>query len=189
MRYGIAVILVIIFAIAAIILFSRGGNDSTQKSTTQSRSTKLADYADKDGASVSWTMQGRLVGEDKYKAVRVTVTRRSRVVEILSGYGNTTERKTEYGNTSDAYETFLLALDNANFGRERSVRITDERGICPLGNRFIYRLEERGSEVMRTWSDTCLVANGPFAGNSTLIAQLFRNQITDYNKFTSNVQF
>lgn len=190
MRYGIAVILIIIFAIVgSVVILGRGGNNGDRKASSASKSTQLATYADKESASVSWTMQGRIVGEDQFRAVRVTVTRHTRTVEILNGYGDTIERKADYSNTTEAYQTFMRALDLANFGRERTVKIADERGMCPLGSRYIYRLQDANKEVMRTWSDSCLTADGPFAGNASLISQLFKNQIPDYSKFTTGVQF
>lgn len=189
MRYGIAVIIIIFFVIfASIALLGGGNNTGNRNASSQSRVTKLVDYDNKDTARVSWTMQGRLVGDDQYRAVRITVTRSSRTVEILDGYGERVERKNEYSNTSDAFQTFARALDLANFGRERTVKIPDERGVCPLGNRYVYRLQDGSQEVMRTWSDTCLIADGPFAGNASLISQLFKNQIPDYSKFTNGVQ-
>src|SRR5215203_3849994 len=104
MRYGIAVILIIFFAIVAIIFFSRGSGTSTPSKTAASRVTKLADYANKE-SSVSWTMQGRVVGEDQFKSVRITVTPHARTIELLNGYGQSVERKTDYSNTADAYQT------------------------------------------------------------------------------------
>lgn len=190
MRYAVAVILIIVFAIVAIVFLGRATNTGTSRSNaTASRVTKLADYADNDASSVSWTMQGRLLGEDQFRSVRITVTRHSRTLEILDGYKLVPTRQQDYGNTPEAFQAFTRALDLANFGKERDVKLADERGVCPLGNRYIYRLSEGGSEVMRTWSDSCLTSDGPFSGNPTLIAQLFKNQITDYTKLTSGIVF
>ncbi len=74
--------------------------------------------------------------------------------------------------------------------KKRMVKQPDERGVCPLGNRFIYRLTDSSTEIMRTWSDNCNVANGPYGGGNaaSLITQLFRTQIPEYLKFTSGLQ-
>lgn len=188
MRYGIAIIIVAFLAIVGtVVLFGRSNSSSNSKKT--SRFTKLADYESKDGTVVTMTQQGKLVGEDQRRAIRVTVTRTYRRVEILDGYEERTERSNDYPNTPDAYTTFSRALDHLSFGKERTVVQPDERAMCPLGNRFVYRLTNNSQEVMRTWSDTCSASDGPFAGTSaSTVQQLFRLQIPDYNLFTSSVQ-
>lgn len=189
MKYGIAILLVAFFAIiTAVVFVGRGNNSAPAKAA---KITKTVDYESKSTASLSWTQQGRLVGTDQRKAIRVTVTREKRTVEVLEGYEERVASSQEYANSPAAFSTFVRALDNANFGRERTVKQPDERGVCPLGSRFIYKLTDASKEVMRTWSDTCLVADGPFGGGANsaqLIQQLFKLQITDYTKFTSGVQ-
>ncbi|MES2971616.1 MAG: hypothetical protein V4702_04810 [Patescibacteria group bacterium] len=190
MRYLVGILVVIFLAILGIVLLVGGGgnNDSASK---PAKLSKTADYENSDGASISWTHQGQLVGDDKYRSIRVTVTRSTRKIEILSGYQDRVERTNEYPNTAAAFSTFTRALDNQGFGKERTVKQPDDRGICPLGNRFIYRLTDNSQEIMRTWSDTCLTANGPFGGGTNAVAtiqQLFRAQIPDYYNYTANVQ-
>lgn len=191
MRYIGAVILIIIFAVVAFITLGRGNNNtksSDSKKPVTSRVTRLASYDSNDAASISWTQQGRIVGDNQFRAIRITVTRRDRTVQVLDGYKLVPLKEQKYGNTPEAFQAFTRALDLANFGKERKVIQADERGVCPLGNRFIYRATEGSKEIMRTWSDNCLAADGPYAGNTTLVAQLFKNQITDYNKFVSGIQ-
>ncbi len=188
MRYGLAILVIAFLAIVGTaVLIGRGNSDS---GAVRARVTKIADYDSKDSSSVSWTQQGRLVGEDKRRAIRVTVTRSKRTIEVLAGYPERVESNTELPNSTEAFAAFTRALDNAGFGRERTVRLADERGVCPLGSRFIYRLTDSGQEIMRTWSDSCRTSDGSFGGGKTasLISQLFREQITDYDKFISGVR-
>lgn len=190
MRYGIVTLVIVFLVIlGAVTIFGRGGSSSKQP---VSRHTKLVDYANNDGASISWTQQGRLVGEDQRKAVRVTVTKSTRKVEILDGYAQRVEKVQEYANSQEAFDSFTRALDGYNFGQERKVAQSDERGVCPAGNRFIYRLSNNAEEVMRSWSTSCRNTEGNFgggAGNRSQIARLFKLQITDYQKFVSGVRF
>lgn len=188
MRYLLAILLIAFLAIVGTVVLIGRGNSSSSKAPA--RITKLVDYDTNDGASVSWTQQGRLVGDNERKAIRITITRSNRRVEVLDQYAERAEKSQDFQNTSEAFAAFVRALDAANFGKERTVKQPDERGICPLGNRFIYRLTDKSQEVMRTWSDNCATADGPFGGGNTaqLIAQLFKAQITDYNKFISGVQ-
>lgn len=186
MRYGIAVLAIIFFAIVGTIVLIGRGNSKT--SSKPARVTKLADYDSKPSASVSWTWQGRLVGEDQRKAIRITVTPLTRKFEVLADYEQHVERTIEQVNTPVAFANFTRALDNYGFGRERTVKQTDERGMCPLGYVFLYRLTDGSKEVLRTWSDSCIASDGPFGGSSAqLISQLFKAQITDYNKLAIGV--
>lgn len=189
MRYGIGILVIaFLFIIGSVVLIGRITRPSNTNTAT-SRVTKLADYTNNDAASVSWTMQGRLVGENEYKSVRVTVTKSKRTAEVLGGYGNRVEKSVEFANSPEAFATFTRALDNLGFGRERTVPVADERGVCPQGNRFIYRLTDGSKEIMRTWSDTCSPKDGPFGGRTpNVIRELFRQQITDYNKFVSGIK-
>lgn len=188
MRYGLAVLVIAFLAIVTAVVFVGRGDSGPGASSA--RVTKVTDYENKDSASVSWTQQGRLVGEDQRRAVRITITRSKRTVEILAGYPERVERSAEFPNSSEAFAAFTRALDTASFGRERNVVQPDERGVCPQGNRYIYRLTEGSEEIMRTWSDSCRTSDGPFGGGNTagLIARLFKDQITGYSDFVSGVR-
>ncbi len=189
MRYGLAILITIFLLIVGAVVFVGSNNSSSP--TTSVRNTKLADYENSDHARITWTQQGRLVGDDRRKAIRVTVTRSKRTIEILDGFAERVEQSRELANTPEAFSAFVRALDTANFGRERNVKQPDERGVCALGNRFIYRLTDSGKEVMRTWSDSCLRSDGPFGGGGNTAAQiasLFKAQITDYSKTVSGIR-
>lgn len=188
MRYGIGILFILFLLIVGTVLLIGGGN-SDSSAVKASRLTKIADYT-KDGTTVSLTTQGRVVGDDQRRAIRVSVSSSKRTVEILDGYEERVSRSQEFANSPAAFEAFARSLDNAGFGKERTVKQVDERGVCPLGKKYIYRLTDRSKEVMRTWSDSCLKTDGTFGGGATapLIQQLFKAQITDYGKFTSGVQ-
>src|SRR5690242_4222747 len=127
MRYILAILIIAFFAIiGTVVLIGHGGSGS---SAATARVTKLVDYDTNDAASVSWTQQGRLVGEDQRRAIRVTVSRSKRTVEVLDDYEEHVERSAESANTPAAFEAFTRALDAANFGRERTVKQADERGV------------------------------------------------------------
>lgn len=188
MRYGISILAIaFLVIIGSVVLIGRIGGGGGDAPTA--RITKLADYTNNDAASISWTMQGKLVGDDQYKSIRVTVTKSKRTAEVLSGFEQRVEKSVEFDNSPEAFATFIRALDNLGFGRERRVLVADERGVCPQGNRFVYRLTDGSKEVMRTWSDTCSTKDGPFGGRTpNVIRVLFREQITDYSKFVSGIR-
>lgn len=189
MKYFFGVLAVVLAAIIAIVMLTRTPDTTTSGQKPGGKpAVKLLDYVDKTGSQTQWTMQGKLVGEEQRRAIRVSVSESERRVEILQGYEERVERSASYPNTRAAYETFLRALDVAGFTRERKVAITDERGVCPIGNRYIYNLWEGSEHPVRTWSATCSGALGTFAGNPVLTQQLFQLQIPDYAVQTRGVQ-
>ncbi len=163
-----------------------------RKATTPTNVPKTvhpADYVDNASSKVSWTQQGRLVGNDLRRSVKITVTPTERRVDLLDGYDQKITKTTIFTNDKVGYTSFLLALENLNFGRERKVTQPDERGVCPLGQRYIYELHDGGTQKIRLWSDSCVAAEGTYAGSATTTRQLFKAQITGYEKFISGVKF
>jgi hypothetical protein len=189
MRYVLGAIGVVLLAFLAIFLLTRHSTPTNPNQKPGAKQAiKLLDYTDKTGSQVQWTRQGPLVGEDQRRAVRISISPSTRLIEILDGYELTTERSQTYPNTPAAYETFLHGLDLAGFVKERKVTNTDERGVCPLGNTFVYDLSDADNHPIHLWSVSCSLAAGPFAGNAFLIQQLFQNQIPDYNQQVHNVR-
>jgi hypothetical protein len=180
MKYVFGVLGVIFAVVLAIILISGGGNDKKKTDTTK-RVVKVSQQ-NKEGTSVSVTTQGRVVGEDERRAIRIIVTQNERRLEILTGYEEAVERSQVYANTPAAYENFLIAIDRAGFNRSRPYPIKDERGVCPLQRRYIYELKEYGQELSRLWSTQCSAKQGTFAGAATTLRVLFQEQIPDYSK-------
>ncbi len=185
MRYVLGVIGLIILAILAIALIGRTGNQPAQEGKPV---VKLVDY-ENSGARVTHTTEGRIVGEDAHKSIRITVDRNERKAEVLTGYQGSVEKSQSWPNNSEAFQVFIRALSNAGFTRERETTQKDERGICPQGNRFIYQLnDESDKEVTRLWSTSCGSKLGTFGGDTSTIRRLFQDQITGYNKFVSGVK-
>jgi hypothetical protein len=188
MRYAIVVILIIFFGVVGtIFLIGRGNRRNAVQN--QPQVVHVADYVNDDASLVSWTMQGRIVGKELRRAVQITVTPSERRVELFEGYNQKVTKSLTLPNDTAAYTHFLLALENLNFGRERKVKQPDERGVCPLGTRYIYEVRSGSEQKSRLWSDSCASADGTFAGVAITIKQLFKNQIPEYEKFISGVQF
>lgn len=183
MRYILGVLGVIAALIIVFFLIFRGGNNQNQTPTTPAT---LVSYADKN-SSVSLTTYGRLVGEQERRAIRVTVTPNERRFEVLSGYGESVTTLQTYQNTQEAYANFLSALNRYGFTEARKSSITDQRGVCPTGNRFDYTLSENGDTKSSLWSVSC-DSSGTFAGRAAVIRDLFQRQIPDYNAQARPVQ-
>lgn len=186
MKYIIAVIGVILAAfIAILVIMNRAPGD--QKSPNIKGAVKMADY-DNLYATVSLTTQGKMVGDSERQSVRISVSRTERKIEILRGYDEAVERSNTYPNTQSGYETFLRALDNAGFTKSRTSKFEDNRGVCPLGNKYIFDLTYNDEHVSSLWATSCSRNDGTFAGASTLIRQLFERQIPDFGAQTRDVK-
>lgn len=180
MKYIVAVVGVILTAFIAIMLVVNR-NSSRSESPKLNGTVKLTDY-DYLNANLSYTQQGKLVGDDERRSVRISVSRSERKIEILHGYEEAVERAATYPNTQAGYEAFLRALANAGFTKNRESRFDDYRGVCPLGYRYIYDVSYGGDHVSNLWSTSCNKNEGTFAGVPTLTRQIFQAQIPDYEQ-------
>jgi hypothetical protein len=182
MRYAVAILGVIaVVVIATFLLFGR------QPDTEQPRQDIMVEYSNLP-AEVIHTTRGPIVGDEDFRTIRIYVNRVERGIEILHGYDDRVEVRQTYNNNEAAYSTFMLALDQAGFGHERSTAIEDERGVCPLGRRFIYELMDGADAVIRTWGTSCSRRQGSFNGDANQVRRLFEQQIPDFRDITRDVR-
>lgn len=183
MKYVLGVLGVIFVVVLAVVLISRGGGPK-QPTTEPLRISEQ----NREGTSVHFTTQGKLVGQDRRRGIRISISQNERRLEILNGYEEAVDRAYVYPNSPAAYETFLIALEAEGFDKKRTTKIEDERAVCPLGRRYIYELKEFSQEIIRLWNSTCGRRYGNFNGDGNTIRQLFQEQITDYSKRIDGVE-
>lgn len=184
MKFILGALGFIFIAILAIVLITRGrGGDNGPVAPKLVVSEEA-----REGVSAVLTTQGEVVGEDQRRAIRIIVDQDERRLEILEGYGEAVERASTFPNTHAAFETFLVALDQAGFDNKRVSAIEDERGACPLGRRYIYELRDNSQELLRLWNTSCSGRLGTFDGNSSTIRKLFEQQIPEYKTLIRGVQ-
>ncbi len=164
-----------------IIIF-RHSPSSTQKGTT---SKVLADYSDSD-ARVELTIAGRLQGDDVRRSITIAVDRYARMISIFQGYQGNILKSESFVNNQDAYRAFLAAMSNEGFSLKRNLKNPKEDGTCPLGLHYNYDFISNDGHDSHLWSSSC--SAGTMAGQRGIIQTLFRSQITDYDRFTSDVQ-
>ncbi len=181
MRFFVTLFIVALLVFLGVLLFNR----SPSKPTTVNSKT-LSDYA-QTAADVRLTIDGIINGDDRHRQIRVTVDANERTIDIIGGYNGNVITTKSYSNNVNAYRVFLKALANNGFTRGRKTSVTDEEGVCPLGQRYIYELQNTGDSKtdLRTWNSSC--GGGTFGGQGVLIRQLFANQISDYDQITNNV--
>lgn len=180
----------IILTILIVIIMGWGiarlvtGKPNKPAATTQT--TKQVKFADK-ATEVRLTIDGAVVGLENHQLIRITINPSSRTVEVLKGYNGEVVRTQNLSNDQAAFTRFLIALNTYGYTRENTQASKDERGVCPLGLRYIYEASYTSGPSLRSWSSSCGGKNERFLGIVSSVQQLFRNQIPNYSKFVSGV--
>lgn len=188
MKYILGVFGVIVLLILLVILILRIGPDRPVViNQTGEKQAQLSDFEDKS-ATAQITVRGVIRAREEHRAVRISVSPSERVIEIIEGYDENVIERRAYGNSREAYKVFLSALEHAGFSRQQETEIKDERGVCPLGKRTTYLLQDGSEQVFRTWSSTCSLQSGSFGGNKYMVKELFEKQIPDYSEVTRTIR-
>lgn len=157
---------------------------STKTATVPDTSAPLSSYT--DSTAIAY-MDGPIVSDQEHVAIRISVNKQESRIERLTGYNGQVAEARSYPKTEASYVVFLKALEQANFMNGEKSGKDDESGKCAGSNRFVYRLQNGGSDVFRYWTTTC--GGGTFKGSQEDTLWLFREQIPhlDYNEITSEV--
>lgn len=149
--------------------------------------TSLIDLSN-TSKELKFVTQGRIVGDETYREIRITVSRSSRVLEFVEGYENAVTSRTIFPNNEDAFKTFLSALSGAGFSNSKIYRNNQPaQGVCPTGQRYWYQIIDGAVFDQSLWGNSCN-ATGTFAGKRSSVSWLFQNQIPDYNNLTKNIK-
>jgi hypothetical protein len=188
-RYLIGFAVVILLMIVGIILLFGGGGEKPKPGTAPVVKP-LPEYST-TYAEVSLTTRGQINGEDLHRSIRITVGQFQRRVDVIAGYSGNIIQSQVFSNSEPAYEEFLFALRDAGFTLQKKgvgPISSNEKGKCPLGQVYIFELNDSGEQLSYLWSSSCGKNIGTLNGNSSLLQQLFKNQITDYNQLISGVR-
>ncbi|MBX4201651.1 hypothetical protein KW803_02020 [Candidatus Saccharibacteria bacterium] len=184
-RLILAVIGIFIFMVILVALLF-GGN---KKPATPGEALKpLPDYADTN-ATVSFTTDGIINGDEMHRGIRITVSANQRSLDVLQGYNPRVIQSQTFVNNQEAYKVFLTAIANAGFlTKSKKVPATAvETGQCPLGFRYNYTLQDTGNDLSNLWSTSCGSKTGTSGGSTSLLSTLFQRQIPNYSNLVSNV--
>lgn len=177
MRYIIAALVAIGVIVLVFVLFLSGGSSKVKPPLNLSSTVN----------SVQLTIDGPETADQTHDDVVINVNQNLALINIEQGYQGKVVNSASYVNNQTAYTVFLHALMLANFTKTRSTSQTDERGVCPLGDRYIFEvMDGSGTDVQRTWATSC-GGQGTFGGSTALVMNLFESQIPDYEKLSSNL--
>lgn len=172
----IAIGLVVLLIILIIKAFSGGGG------TPEPKQIDLNSYAN-TSAVMQLTIDGPVNADQSHSKLRVSVGRDETVLQIVKGYEDNVVTTKSFANNQASYTHFLHALNVAGFTKGNiDPNVRDERGYCPVGQRFIFEAISGGSSVMRWWKTSC--GEGNFIGRSDVIRNLFKAQVPNYTLLT-----
>lgn len=184
MRYFIGLLLGIgLIVLTFILIFRAFSGDNTPLE----QGVNLNDYATTN-AVVRYTIDGQINSDQTHNRVRITVSKDTVLFEQIQGYEGKLIQSKTFPNNTQAYGTFLRALDLAGFDDGNKEFDDDERGYCPSGRRYVYEAIDGGDTVLRWWSTSCSRNVGNFLGDSGTVRNLFQRQVPDYNKLTTKVR-
>lgn len=157
------------------LLLSRAFSPSASTPTDTRKA--LSSYATTD-AVITMGINGPIQADQEFRSLRISVSRSQAQISLIRGFEGQVIRQETLANNSESYTNFLKALSKAQFDRPVKTTVSDdERGFCPLRNRFIYTLDNAGSNIFRAWTSSC--GTGNFNGNHELVRQLFIAQIPE----------
>lgn len=174
----------ILFIVILVALFGHGG----KKPVSVNQVKFLPDYAETD-ATVSFTTDGIVNGDEMHRSIRITVSSNQRELDVLQGYNPQVILSKTFINNQEAYSVFLKSINNYGFltKNKKSKSPADPAGQCPLGFRYIANVNQDGDDLSNLWSSSCGKAVGNWGGSLTTVQDLFQNQIPNYQSLTSQV--
>jgi hypothetical protein len=178
MRYFVGFLITVGLIIFVIILLFRGGGPVKEP-------LFLPDYAGTT-AIARYVIDTEISSPQTHRSVEITVGNQTSTLSVLKGYDGDIERTKSYDMTDTAYDVFLHALQVSGFTQGNdNPEFRDERGQCPLGNRYIYEMVNDDERLMRFWSTSC--NTGTFKGEADAVRELFEKQIPDFDDLTDGL--
>lgn len=180
MRYFIGFVIAIgLIVLIIILIFSGGGPTKTPRSLTS--------YANTD-AIARLTVDGPINASQNHQQLQISVDRNTVTYQQMQGYDGKVVNLQTYANGFNAYDAFLHALARVGFASGNSdPKLSDEKGYCPLGSRYIFELMQDGKDVERYWATSCGSGAHTYGGNVALTLSMFKAQVPDYNSLTSQL--
>jgi hypothetical protein len=185
-NFLITFVVLLLFIFLVVKIFGGHHKKATPVNPATPVVKPLPDYSD-SLAEVSMTIDGHINGDDQHRAIKITVDQYSRKMDIIGGYSGNILQENTFANNQQAYDVFLHSLQNSGFtAKRKKPATTNEVGRCPLGERFIFELNDSGDVLSHLWSSSC--GTGNLGGQSATLESLFKAQVTDYNKIISTAK-
>ncbi len=181
LRYFVGFLLTVGLIVLVIVLLFGGGHK-----TALPAAKTLWSYSGTD-AETRLTIDGPINGDSIHQQVRITVSRDNVTYEQIQGYEGSVVNQQTFDNNEDAYDSFLHALAHAGFTRgDTSKALADEKGFCPLGDRYVLELRQNDKDIERFWATNC-GGTQTYKGNKSVTLILFQRQVPGYEALAGNL--
>lgn len=168
----VLIISVVVTIILIVSLFS--SNNSQSKPTNVVSSYDLQEAGAVDSV-IKVTVSGPTVAEENYKSIRYTISKNTRTVESLKGYKGTVDKSQVLTNSPESYKALLAALTTVQFSKKRDSGAQLDT-TCASGNKYVFELASGGKQQFSTWTSSCSLRGGTFAGDAGSVNQLIKAQ-------------
>ena len=170
-----------------IILITRAFSGGGNKEETPVVTAKLSDLANTD-AVTSMYIDGPIVANQDHVSIRISIDKNTAKIERISGYDNDVVVQQTFPNTTSSYLAFLSALDSLGFtSGNNDASMQDPAGACPFSNRYLYTVNDAGSDVYHYWTTSC--GGGTYGGQRNNTRMLFLDQIPTKNLYDISESF
>jgi hypothetical protein len=186
MRYILWFLAVIGLIIILIILLFGHGVKSTKSASITPQ--ELLSYSSNSNSEVRATIDGPINANQDHQSVQITVNQNDVTYDQLTGYEGQVVNQQTFSSNQPAYAVFLHALNVAGYTEgNSSSSLSDERGYCATGERYIFEVINNGKDVSRFWSTSCGNPRS-YNGSLDLTLTLFENQVPNFGTLTQNLQ-
>ena len=182
-RFLISLLVGIGLIVVVLILIFRGGGSPAPGTNPTANLLNFANTS----TTVQVTDSFPVSADQTHHSFVTVVGQNQTTFTVEQGYQGQVLRSQTYQNNSSAYAMFLRALQIAGYNKgNNDPKLADERGYCPLGHEYIYEIKDGNNTLMRYWASSC-GSLGNSKGRTDLILDLFRRQVPDYDKLTTNI--
>jgi hypothetical protein len=182
MKYFVGFLVTLGLIIILIFLLFRGGGKPKAPLVHKT----LDSYAS-TSTEMRFTIDGPVNADSQHNQVQITVSNSDVTFEQLQGYNGNVVSTQTYVNNQNSYIVFLRALTLAGFTKgSNTPALTDERGYCPLGDRYVVEVIQNDQDIEHYWATNC---SGPktYLGDINLTADLFKAQVPNYQGLVNNI--
>ncbi len=149
-------------------------------------SINLNSYANTN-AVAELLIDGPVNADQIHQQIDIQVNNTSTYFAILNGYQGHVATSKTFENNQAAYAVFLHSLNLLGFTKgNTNPALSDSRGYCPSGDRYILSLTEGSDVIEKFWATSC-GGQGTYGGDIQQTLSLFQNQVPDYADLTANV--
>jgi hypothetical protein len=182
--------LAFIAATVVVVLLIIGLVKNTSSSSNRSLVSSTATLTDDAmvNSVARYTVTSPIVADENYRETRITVSQNVRTVEVLHGYARVVEKTATLPNNKEAYKAFLGALSAAKFSTKRDAVSANSRTTCVTGNHYYFELSLGSEKKVDSWTTSCSLNSGSFAGDNDAVAQMFRDQYPNYSDVTTTAE-